>query len=101
LILYLEENLNYVDQRIKNELPNVRLFKPEGTYLLWLSFKKYGFEGRELERLLINKAKVALDPGIWFGELYSSYARLNIGCSRELLKEALDRIVLLFEEIPI
>jgi len=101
LILYLEDNLNYVDRRIREELPHVKLFKAEGTYLLWLSFRKYRFKGRELEKLLLNKAKIALDPGSWFGEEYTSYARLNIGCSREMLKEALDRLVSVFDTISI
>ena len=101
LILYLEDNLNYVEKRIREELPTIKLFKPEGTYLLWLSFKEYNFKGRELEKLLMEKAEVALDPGRWFGEEYCSYARLNIGCRRELLKEVIDRIIAVFDEILI
>lgn len=101
LLIYLEENLNYVDKRIKEDLPHVRLFRPEGTYLLWLSFREYNFKGRELEKLLFDKAEVALDPGRWFGEEYSSYARLNIGCSRKLLVEAMDRLIDLFKTVSI
>ena len=96
LILYLEDNLKYVEKRISNELPHVKLFKPEGTYLLWLSFREYNFKGRELEKILMKEAEVALDPGRWFGEEYCSYARLNIGCSRELLTVAINRIVSVF-----
>jgi cystathionine beta-lyase len=98
LLSYLEENLNYVEKRVKEEMPHVKLFKPEGTYLLWLSFAEYDFKGRELEKLLIEKTGLAFDPGRWFGEEYSSYARLNIGCSRELLEEALNRLTDLFRE---
>jgi len=101
VLSYIEENLIYVEKRIKEELPRVKLFKPEGTYLLWLSFSEYDFKERELEKLLMDKAEVALDPGRWFGEQYAAYARLNIGCSRELLAEALDRIIALFKKFPI
>ncbi|MBI9100305.1 MAG: pyridoxal phosphate-dependent aminotransferase [Spirochaetaceae bacterium] len=101
LLTYLEENLEYVLKRIKEELPEVIRFKPEGTYLLWLSFAEYGFKGKELEKLLVDKADIALDPGRWFGEEYSAYARLNIGCCRELLTEAIDRITALFKTLAV
>lgn len=101
ILAYIEENLTYVEQRIKEDLPGVKLFKPEGTYLLWLDFSEYDFKERELEKLLMDKAEVALDPGRWFGEKYSAYARLNIGCSRKLLEIALDRITALFKALPI
>lgn len=99
LLLYIEDNLDYVDNRLKEELPEVKLFRPEGTYLLWLSFSGFGFKGRELEKLLLEKASLALDPGRWFGEDYASYARLNIGCSRKLLEEAMDRLIGVFSGI--
>lgn len=97
LLLYVEENMAYVERRIKKDLPKVRFYKPEGTYLVWLGFQDYRFRGRELEDLLLSKGGIALDPGRWFGEEYAAFARLNIGCSRELLAEALDRMASLFE----
>jgi len=99
LLLYIEGNLDYVEKRLKESLPEVKLFRPEGTYLLWLSFREFGFKGRELEKLLINEGGLALDPGRWFGEEYSAYARLNIGCSRRLLEEAMDRLIGMFNGI--
>ncbi len=93
MLSYINENLKYVELRIKKELPRVKYIKPEGTYLIWLDFSDYLFKDDELEKFLLERASVALDPGRWFGELYCSYARLNIGCSRKLLKKALDQII--------
>lgn len=92
LINYLSGNLNYLKNFIKEYIPEINLIDPEGTYLVWLDFRKLNLNSMQLSDLLVKEAKVALDGGYWFGEEGQGFERINIGCSREILKNGLERI---------
>ena len=89
---HLVENLDFVRNFVKENLPKVRLIEPEGTYLLWLDFSAYGYSDSELDDLIVNKAKVWLDRGTMFGCEGEGYQRINIATPRPILEEALKRI---------
>lgn len=89
---HLVENLVFVRNFVKENLPKVRLIEPEGTYLLWLDFSAYGYSDSELDNLIVNKAKVWLDRGTMFGCEGEGYQRINIATPRPILEEALKRI---------
>jgi len=92
LLHYLADNIDYVDEYLKKELPRVSLVKPDATFLLWLDFRDYGLSSKELERLMKEEALVALNKGWMFGREGEGHMRLNVGCPRDVLKEALERI---------
>ena len=46
----------------------------------------------ELKQFFIHKAKVGMNPGSVFGEGGSGFMRMNIGVSRLVVEEALERI---------
>ena len=89
---HLVENLDFVRNFVKENLPQVRLIEPEGTYLLWLDFSAYGYSDSKLDNLIVNKAKVWLDRGTMFGCEGEGYQRINIATPRPILEEALKRI---------
>ena len=89
---YIEKNQAFATQYIAQKLPEVRVIQSEGTYLLWLDFSAYGIEDRELDDLIVNKAKVWLDRGTMFGPEGNKYQRINIATPQPLLREAIDRI---------
>lgn len=89
---YLQSNLEFVKEYLKNELPQIKLIEPEGTYLIWLDFGGLNLCDRELEDLIVNKAKLWLDSGSIFGKSGIGFQRINIATNRSLIKEALDRI---------
>ena len=64
----------------------------EGTYLIWLDFRKLGLSVDELDNRIINKAKLWLDSGKIFGKVGQGFQRINVACPRSILKEALERI---------
>lgn len=92
LLVYLEENLNYIDDYLKNEIPKIKLIRPEGTFLAWLDCRDLGLSDDELREFMIYKAKVGLNHGITFGKQGSGFQRLNFGCPRSILEEGLSRI---------
>jgi len=92
LMAYLEGNRDFTEKFIKEHLPEAKMDHPEGTYIFWIDFRGYGFNAETLQDFLVNEAKVALNKGTSFGVEGDGFARINIGTSRSLLKEALERI---------
>lgn len=92
LLLYLEENVRFMDKYLKDNLPCVKLIRPQATYLAWLDFTEVTTDDTLLEKLIFHDAKVALDGGTWFGETGSGFMRINFACPRRILQEALERI---------
>lgn len=92
LLTYLEGTRDMFERYIREEIPRVKLLHPEGTFIFWLDFRDYGLSDKELQRVLIDKAGVALNPGRTFGEQGEGFARFNIGCPRARVQEGLERI---------
>ena len=89
---YVSENIVYAKQFIEDRLPDVKLVETEGTYLLWLDFRKLNLSESELEDLIIKKAKLWLDSGKIFGTAGKGFQRINVACPRKVLEEALTRL---------
>lgn len=86
---YLWENYIFAKQFIEEHIPNIRVVETEGTYLLWLDCSGLGLTALELERLIIDKAKLWLDSGVIFGDETALFQRINYACPRSILKQAL------------
>lgn len=91
VLLYLEGNRDFLFDYLIRELPEIRMAKPEGTYLAWLDCRQTGIEGN-CSRFFLEKAKVALEDGLRFGREGKGFVRLNFGCPRSMLAEALERM---------
>ncbi len=92
---YLTANRDCVLDFVSRELEGVRVTFPRATYLAWLDFSDLVRAGRitpDPYRFLLDKAKVALNPGAEFGPGGQHFVRLNFGCPRSTLSEALRRI---------
>lgn len=89
---YIESNVDYVVEFLKNELPSVKAHRPEGTFLMWFDFREISEDVEVLNHLLIHEAKVLLDSGHVFGKTGIGFYRVNVGCTRALLEDALNRI---------
>lgn len=89
---YIEENADFVCEYIENEIPRLRVKKPEGTFLMWIDCSGLGLCDEEIKSFMIEDAKLALSDGSGFGLGGSGYQRINIACPRSVLKEALSRL---------
>lgn len=88
---YLESNRDFLLEFIKEKLPIIKIFKPQGTYLAWLDCREMKYEKNAYQFFLEN-AKVALNDGNHFGANGSGFVRLNFGCPKSILIDALERI---------
>ena len=92
LLGYLWENYLFLEDFFITNLPKVKVMKPEATYLIWLDFRDYGMKNNELMKFTIENAKVGLNDGGRFGLGGDGWLRINIGCPRSILEEALKRL---------
>ena len=92
LLQYLKGNVDYIQQYIKENIPEIRTFRHEATYLPWLDFSAFGLSHKELSRLLVQKAKVALNDGAIFGPEGEQHFRINVACPRVTLEKAMENM---------
>lgn len=98
VIEYIYENYKYLKERLETELDNVSVIDLEATYLAYVDFRGLGYSDEKLIDLITHKAKVGLDSGNWFGKEGEGFMRFNLACSREILEEAVNRIVKVLKE---
>ncbi|MCA1064914.1 pyridoxal phosphate-dependent aminotransferase [Rossellomorea aquimaris] len=89
---YLQENVRVTKEFIIKNLPDLRLVDPEGTYLLWIDCTKMGLSDEELKERLLDKGKLALEPGTKYGSGGEGFVRMNIACPRRTLMDGLERL---------
>jgi cysteine-S-conjugate beta-lyase len=87
----LEGNRDFVVDFVQRRLPQIKIHSPEATYLAWLDCRELDLEEGPYQ-FFLKKAKVALNCGDDFGDGGQGFVRLNFGCSREILTEALERM---------
>ena len=92
MMSYVGENIRYVKEYVKEKLPGVTVIDGEGTYLMWLDFRRCGLDPEELDRRIIYEAKLWLDSGKIFGGTGAGFQRINVAAPRATLTECLERI---------
>ncbi len=88
---YLRDNLDYLRDFIRDRLPKIFLVEPDGTYFAWLNCSRLGLERKELNELIINKARLWLDAGHIFGKCSDQFQRIVLACPRKTLEQALEQ----------
>jgi len=91
LLAYLAGNRDAVVDFVRRELPGITVVAPEATYLAWLDCRERGLPGSAY-RFFLDRARVALSDGPAFGTGGEGFVRLNFGCPRATLMEALGRM---------
>lgn len=77
---------------IEENIPKIKVYDLEGTYLQWMDFNALEMDKYELERLMHMEAKVFFDEGYVFGEEGNGFERMNIACPTEIMMAALERL---------
>lgn len=90
---YLCQNYQILNLFFSKELPQCKVCKLEGTYLVWIDVSALGIPVEQLCERLLNKGKVWVNPGTMYGtESGMGYIRINLACPRNRLIEGLKRI---------
>ncbi len=97
LLEYLHENIQITRNFIEEHLPSIKMMEPEGTYLIWLNCRNLGLNDHQIRDQLLNKGKLALEPGTKYGQGGEGFVRMNIACPREILLDGLERLKRAFD----
>jgi len=90
LLAYLRGNRDYLLETIARDMPGIRVEAPvEATYLLWMNVSALGLDNPVAH---FEKFGVGLSDGVPFGAAKGSHVRLNFGCPRATLVEAMRRM---------
>jgi len=92
MLNYIQGNFNFLENYLREYLPEIKVIKAEATYLAWVDFTALGMKNEELRDFLLKKAKVAFNDGYIFGKAGNGFQRVNLACSRYTLQEGLRRI---------
>ena len=89
---YIWDNICMAVCFTEQNIPGVRMLRPEGTYLLWADLRELGLGARERQDLVLHRAKVWLDRGEMFGPEGAGFERINAACPRPMLEQALQQL---------
>lgn len=89
---YVIENVNFVDEYLKKNIPQIKVYRPQASFLVWLDCRKLKLAQPELVQLFEDNAGLALNDGTMFGKEGEGFMRLNIGCPRSILNQALESL---------
>lgn len=92
LLLYLEGNMLFVRDFMKERIPRIKPNVPQCTYLIWLDCRELGLSDAELQRFMVEKAGLGMNAGTSFGLGGEGFMRLNAACPRSVLQQAMTRL---------
>jgi cysteine-S-conjugate beta-lyase len=92
LLPYLEANRQYLSSYLEEQLPQIKMVKPQGTYLAWLDCREAGLQGENPYKHFLERGRVAFNDGVTFGKGGEGFVRVNFGCPRDILEEGLERM---------
>ncbi len=94
MLSYVEDNIRFVESFCRENMPQIRPLRPQASFLVWLNCRDLHLSHEKLLELFIDKAHLALNDGEMFGPGGEGFMRLNVGCPRELVKQALIQLQL-------
>ncbi|MGP1142984.1 MalY/PatB family protein [Serratia sp. CY50710] len=86
---YLAENRRWFEQALRYAAPWCKMTRAEGTYLAWLDCRALGLDDDALQQALIHTSKIAPSMGRSFGSQGKGFIRINLGCPRQYLEDAI------------
>lgn len=99
MLSYVEGNIDFIIDYCKQYIPQIHPVRPQASYLLWLDCRGLGITHPELIDLFEKKAGLALNQGAMFGKEGEGFMRLNVGCPRATLQQALEQLHKAVEEL--
>ena len=94
MLSYIEDNIRFVEDYCREHLPQIKPWRPQASFLVWLDCRALGLSHDALVDLFVNHAHLALNDGAMFGIGGSGFMRLNVGTPHAVLRQALEQLFL-------
>ena len=92
MLSYIEDNIRFVEDYCREHLPQIKPWRPQASFLVWLDCRALGLSHDALVDLFVNRAHLALNDGAMFGIGGSGFMRLNVGTPHAVLRQALEQL---------
>lgn len=92
MLEYVEQNIDFVDEWLKENLPMIKAVKPQASFLVWLNCRALNLNHEQLIDLFVNQAHLALNDGEMFGPGGQGFMRMNVATPRSILEKALKQL---------
>ncbi len=92
LVELIDTNRRIIVEFLSRELPEINVYRLEGTYLLWMDFNGLKIESHALAKILKEKARLFFDEGFIFGDQGNGFERWNLACPAKYIHPALERL---------
>jgi len=92
MVDYIQGNVEFVVDFLRNNIPQIKPMVPQASFLIWLDCSGMGMNTNQIQNFIINEAGLGLNKGTTFGPGGEYHLRLNIGCPRAILVEAMQRL---------
>jgi cystathionine beta-lyase len=93
MLTYLRGNHAHFAQSVNSATAKVRVLRADSLYLAWMDCRGLGMDAASLDKFMLTKARLWLDKGQKFGAEGHGYMRVNLGCPRSTVDEAVDRLL--------
>ena len=88
----IADNAKFVEAFISENIPQIKVYPLEGTYLQWWDCRELFDDHLEMEEFMHKKALMFFDEGYLFGETGKGFERINLACPKKVLSEAMERL---------
>ena len=92
LLHYIEQNIEFVIDYCKENIPQIKPVRPEASFLIWLDCRGLKLKQEDLIDLFVNKAHLALNEGSMFGHKGEGFMRFNVGSPRAIIEQAMKQL---------
>ena len=92
LLTYLRGNHARFAEAINSTVREVKVLPVDSLYLAWMDCRGLGMDAADLEKFMLTKARLWLDPGQKFGLEGHGYMRVNLACPRATVDDAISRL---------
>jgi cystathionine beta-lyase len=97
LNLYLDANIDFAIDFLHANMPQAKVWRPEGTYMLWLDFNGCGLSDEAAHSRIYHHANVMLQDGLVHDpDQGACFQRMCVALPRSVLETALKRIAAAF-----
>ncbi|RAZ72967.1 MalY/PatB family protein [Mesorhizobium atlanticum] len=92
LIVYVRANHARFATEINKLNAGLKVLPADALYLAWMDCRALGMDAAALETFMLTRARLWLDKGQKFGLEGHGYMRVNLGCPRATVDEAITRL---------
>jgi cystathionine beta-lyase len=88
---HLTRMRDLVMEALRRDMPELRVYAPEGTYLAWIDCSAMNWS-QTAGTVFLDRSRIAFSGGETFCSRHGAFVRLNFATSPDILEELLERM---------